>query len=373
MRPSGSRGLGSEVASTMSSTWSFPIALLSSMLKPSVRATSWRHTYRSRKRLANSLASSTPSLSASACSNTADRCSGEKDRSGREQSSGTFSRKATKSAWEALPSAALGPIVANSSSFERPALWQCSLSAPVIILVMLATTKVLPPSTTSGAAAVVAFSKSASLSCTFAKASCKMILATSLCSWSLAAVLALSSSASAALTRPPSFVSSAASMGIFLSFCRSARKRRASSTRSPASCAAVASFSMISWAASCERPSALSGASGPAASWVFLTASSAVATLAMAFCCIATTFRPSVSALNCSSFSTASSFLLTSTTISSMPALDTASSSALISGDFEEMKLCAALMAWSTTAAAASESARAFSASAAGRISMPLR
>mmetsp|Transcript_116431 Transcript_116431/g.362676 ORF Transcript_116431/g.362676 Transcript_116431/m.362676 type:complete len:265 (-) Transcript_116431:425-1219(-) len=259
------------------------------------------------------------------------------------------------------------------SSRESGALWQCSFSASVNILVMLATTKVLPPSATSGAAAAVAFSSSDSNSWNCAEASCRMILATSLCSWSLAAAFALLSSPSATFTRPESLASSAASGGVFLSRCLSARNCRASAMSPAAPSAAAPSFSMISCAASWEMPSTRSGASGAAASWVFLTASSAAATLAMASCCSATALRSCVSVLNCSSFSSASAFLFTSAAISSMPAWAAASRSDFISRDLEARKALASAIACCTAAAAASESARALAASSVGRISMPFR
>mmetsp|Transcript_123102 Transcript_123102/g.359434 ORF Transcript_123102/g.359434 Transcript_123102/m.359434 type:complete len:239 (-) Transcript_123102:2813-3529(-) len=238
---------------------------------------------------------------------------------------------------------------------------------------MLATTNVLPPSTTNGAAAAVAFSSSESSSSHCPEASCNSILATSLCSWSLAAAFALMSSTSVALMRLESLACSAAFTGVFLSRCLTRRNSRVSLIFSDASLAATPSFSIISWAASCEIPSALSGASGAAASTVFLTASSASATLAMASCCIAMALRPSVSVLNSASFSRASSFLLTSAAMSSKPALETASTKDLISRVFKEMKVRASPVACCTTAMAASASARALVASSTGRISMPFR
>mmetsp|Transcript_9256 Transcript_9256/g.25932 ORF Transcript_9256/g.25932 Transcript_9256/m.25932 type:complete len:247 (-) Transcript_9256:2600-3340(-) len=246
MIPSGSSAFGSVRASTRSSTCSLSRVLLLAMSKPSVMETSWMQTYRSLNKSRNSALLIKPSLSVSTCSNTAERCSGLKARSGRAQSSGTFSRKVTNSASVALPPVAPGPICAKRPSRESSALWQCSLSASTIILIMLATTKLLPPSWTRGAAASVAFSSSDSRPCTCPEASCSSILATNLCSCSLAVAFALARSTCTVLRRPLSLDSSAASIGELLSLCRSKRNCRASLSLSDASLSAALSFSTIS-------------------------------------------------------------------------------------------------------------------------------
>mmetsp|Transcript_47225 Transcript_47225/g.146095 ORF Transcript_47225/g.146095 Transcript_47225/m.146095 type:complete len:280 (+) Transcript_47225:86-925(+) len=277
------------------------------------------------------------------------------------------------SASETLPSRAPGLIFKNRSSRDSVFFWQYSLSASRSIFAMLATTKLLPPSTVKGAAASVVFSSSASKPWTISFTSCSSIFATNLCSCSLAAALALARSTCTLFRRLTNFVRVSGSSLAFLSLCLSSRNFRASSSLSCASCSASPNLSTISWAASCEVSSVVCAERGAAARMVFCTASSASVTLACACCSKAMRLRLSVSLMNCTSFSFASSFLLMSARISCEPAMDTWSTKPFTSSDLAATNARASPITFWTAAAAASESATALAASSMGRISMPLR